>query len=314
MLPKIKNRNQYQAYFRKDSVWLPAIQSLVKRHNLKGPIQRGHRGSHIVYRVGSVWIKLMTPLFSHDMAFEVAGLKRVGKIKSNFKIPKILYRGKIQGWSYLILSNVEGERIGDCFERFRRQEQKDMAWEMARVTKKLQSCPPDPAVKRRGDWNRFILSRIKTSADHHSEKKMQKKWVRLIPQFLAQFSKEEFTIKKSVFLHADLTYDHFLVSRVKKKWRIEGVIDFADCRLGHPEYDLVATTAFLLKGRKEPLKEYLMSFGFKKTQLNPRLSEKLLAWTLLHKYSDFRNYFTDEMQKINKPSFQKLASVVYPLT
>ena len=130
-----------------------------------------------------------------------------------------------------------------------------------------------------------------------------------LPEFLTQFKAEEFLPHKEVFLHSDLTYDHFLVHQSE----ISAVIDFADCRVGHPEYDIPASAVFIFKGEYGPLKEYLLALGYKDSELNQRFSEKLMAWTCLHYFSDLNKYFGVEMKALAKADFSVLASKVFPL-
>jgi hygromycin-B 7''-O-kinase len=184
---------------------------------------------------------------------------------------------------------------------------------MATTTKSLQSCRPDQIVSDRSNWNTFITDRLRNLVPHHRAKKMSEKWIQALPRFIDQFSPEEFLCDNPVFLHADLTWDHFLVSSPNNIPHISGVIDFADCRIGHPEYDIPATAAFILKSQAAPLREYLLGMGYKNTELNTRFSEKMMAWTCLHYYSDLKNYFESEMLQLDSGDFHALARVVYPL-
>jgi hygromycin-B 7''-O-kinase len=115
---------------------------------------------------------------------------------------------------------------------------------------------------------------------------------------------------KPVFLHADLTWDHFLVVENEAEPKVSGVIDFADCRLGHSEYDIPASAAYILKGDTEALRNYILGLGL--NDLSQNLSEKLLAWTCLHQYSDLNNYFKSEMTLVKPGNFSALAKMVYP--
>lgn len=311
LLPVNPDRNTYSELFNRDDVWIKAIKHLANKHKLSGDPTRGTRGSHIVYRVGNYWIKLMAPVFSKDMAFEIAGLRTVEN-KISVATPEIVGTGELENWHYIVVSDLPGQRIGDIWSKLKPGCKQNIARQIAKVTLEMQACIPNESVKNRGDWNLFIKDRFENMTTHHRSKSMDKQWLIELPNFLSQFQLEEFMTSNPLFLHADLTWDHFLVVNSQSDPKISGVIDFADCRLGHSEYDIPASAAFILKGDKEALRNYIQHLGL--TNMNQRLSEKLLAWTCLHQYSDLNNYFKNEMTLIKPGDFSALANNVYPLS
>jgi hygromycin-B 7''-O-kinase len=338
LLPEIKTAEEYRSYFSNDKIWEPVVRAIQKRHGLSGEFQRSTRGSHIVYRLGDQWLKIMTPIFAGDMAFEVAGLRSVeGKL--SVKTPALLAEGEIEGWSYILCSHVPGKRIGDVWKELGPSQKINLSRSLARITLELQSCPVLPEVLARGDWNAFIQEQWVNLETHHHSKKMDPLWLRGLLKFRDQFQIQDFLTASPVFLHADLTYDHFLV----EEDQVSAVIDFADCRSGRGEYDLPATLAFIFKGEREALSAYLSELGRLWPELgelksqgpglrapgsspaklgepglagDSKLSERLMMWTLLHKYSDLRNYFAIEMNAVpesSKGDFATLSKLVYPI-
>jgi hygromycin-B 7''-O-kinase len=312
LLPQPADAEAYSKLFKQDTPWESAIQFLSDKYALTGDRSRAKRGSHIVYRVGNSWIKLMAPLFAKDMVYEIAGLTSVQE-QLSVASPQIIANGLIENWPYLIVTHIEGDRIGEVWSKLSDENKIHLARQMGATTKSLQNCRPDQVVSDRNNWNSFIKDRLKNLVPHHRAKKMSEKWLQTLPHFMDQFSPEEFLCDNPVFLHADLTWDHFLVHTINNQPHISGVIDFADCRIGHPEYDIPATAAFILKSQDAPLREYLLSLGYKDLELNSRFSEKMLAWTCLHYYSDLKNYFESEMQQLDPGDFRSLARIAYPL-
>jgi hypothetical protein len=49
-------------------------------------------------------------------------------------------------------------------------------------------------------------------------------------------------------------------------------------------------------------------------QLNSRYSEKLLAWSILHRYFSIIGYFQNELNACVPGDFKSLAHMVFPLT
>lgn len=312
LLPDILDRNHYAELFSEDNIWEKPIQHLANKYHLSGIPKRGVRGSHIVYRIGNSWIKIMAPLFAKDMAYEIAGLRCVdGRL--SVAIPQILSQGMLEDWPYIILSHVEGERIGDVWSHFNLEEKSLLAQQIGKITLELQACPANSIIKERGDWKEFIKQRLENIVPHHRSKNLDLQWLEKLPALVNQFDENEFIGDNEVFLHADLTWDHFLVSKQNGKPVISGIIDFADCRVGHSEYDTPATAAFIFKNDRASLRQYLLGLGYAPDQLNQRLSEKLMAWTCLHFFSDLNNYFSDEMRMHSPGDFSALAASVFPL-
>jgi hygromycin-B 7''-O-kinase len=241
------------------------LRHLADRYGLQGEPRRGFRGSHIVYSVGQAWIKIMAPIFAKDMAFEIAGLKVAQDLP--IATPKILAQGELEGWLYITLSHLPAS-----------------ASAMSGVVVRIKSSLPSKWLRPHFNCNlaksrrRFKPEVIGTRSFVNASPVTSfiialKKWMSAGSQtFLDRFDATEFTTENPVFLHADLTFDHFLVGETASGMKILGVIDFADCRLGHPEYDMPASLAFVLRGEQDALCEYLQAFGYKPTELNQRFS------------------------------------------
>jgi len=311
LLPEIRDRRHYAEIFHQDGIWTPAVQKLAQQLGLQGPLHRGVRSRHIVYRVGEAWIKLMAPMFAQECAFEVAALKSVqGRL--SVATPKILDQGENEGWVYLILSHLPGERVVDVWNLMSIEEKIQRARQMAKVTRQIHDCMPQPDLRRRGEWNSFIRDRRRNLITHHQFKDLGKSWLEALPRFMSQFSEDEFFTADPVLVHADLSWDHFLVDPADAD-RMSGLIAFTDARMGHPEYDLPLALVFALKGQREALRAYLIEWGIAPADLNERFSEKILAWTCLHLYSDLKAYFGRELESIPGGDFASLARLVFPL-
>ena len=149
--PEIKTEDQYREYFAQNEIWHKPVQYLADINKLVGTPVRGTRGSHIVYRVGDHWIKIMVPQFAKDMAYEIAGLEcAFGRLNlsasRNIEIPKIIAKGELENWLYVVLSHVTGERIGDVWPHCSLEEKISLAKQIAEVTLSLQKCKANEVI------------------------------------------------------------------------------------------------------------------------------------------------------------------------
>jgi hygromycin-B 7''-O-kinase len=311
ILPIIKDRLHFSSLFKDNTNWDQAIRYLVEQHQLPGQVQRGTLGSHIVYRVGDVWIKLMAPIYNTEMIYEVSGLKSItGKL--SVATPEILSEGILEGWPYIILSHVKGDPIKKAWSQFSNFQKTKIAKQIGETVTEIKTIQAEDAVLSRFEWNTFIKEQYENCEAQQKSKLLPESWLPYVSPFLKQFDLSEFQTKQPVFLHADLTYDHFLISDGKEPL-LSGIIDMADCQVGHPEYELCAPSSFTFVKDREHLRNFLLAYGYAPTELNNRFSEKLLAWGLLHRYFGIVTRFKNELESLPAGDFSALAQKLYPL-
>ena len=288
--------------------------AICQRHQLTPHLKRSESGSHIVYRAGEPWnrqwIKLMAPIYQKEMAFEVAGLNAV-RGQLSVPTPEIFVQESIEGWPYVILSDVPGESIKRAWPLFTEPQQIYVATQIAKIVLEMRQCRADDLIKGRFEWNSFVDNQYDQCEAQQVKKKLPEPWVQHLKNFLGSFSKSEFKTDQLVFLHCDLSYEHFLVSKDSDQPAISGIIDMADVQYGHPEYELAGPAVFVFKAQPIILSTFLRSCGY--SPLNQRFSEKLLAWCLLHRYFDMYGFFTKEMDECVPGDFKSLAQKVFPL-
>jgi len=282
VLPRIENRDEYFKEFLNSNVWDKAIEFITRKHLLSGTPMRADLGSNIVYRVGGHWIKLFAPIFQDEFEIEIAGLETASSI-NEFSVPRLFAAGLVDSWPYMIISHVEGVRIGDRWDALASEQKVRLASQFAVVTRVIQKLKPPEIIRKRFDWNVFITDRFSLALSTQVTKGLSTTSVRKLVFFLSQFSVDQFMCAEPVYLHADLTHDHFLIDETGN--HIQGVIDFTDSMIGHPEYDLAAYFCYLLQRRKEAQLEFYKKWGY---SLEPT---RILMWIVLHLFSDLNRYF-----------------------
>ena len=111
----------------------------------------------------------------------------------------------------------------------------------------------------------------------------------------------------------DIHQYHLLVNLEHGRWRLSGLFDFDDARIGFHEYDLAAAGLFLMAGRPALLRPFLLIYGYTESELNEQLSHRLMAYTLLHPYRPL-NWIREDFAKGACSTFEELARVIYPVT
>lgn len=304
LLPIIRDPDHYKDLFKNNSLWDPAIHYLVKQHGLTGEPERASLGSHIVYRVGNSWIKMMAPGFGKDMIYEVEGLKIV-QDQLSVATPRVLAEGVLENWPYIILSHLEGESIRSVWPGFSPEQKKNLTSQIARISIEISKCQPSPIIEKRFEWNLFIQQQFQNIEVNQAKKGLPEPWLKNVKNFLGQFDIADFQSAKPQFVHADLTFDHFLVSG-KDNPQITGVIDMADCQVGRFEYEVIAPCTFVFKNDPERIQQYLSECQMQ--HLTPR---QLMAWSLMHRFFGMYGFYKSEMDSIPDGDFEILAHLMF---
>jgi hygromycin-B 7''-O-kinase len=93
--------------------------------------------------------------------------------------------------------------------------------------------------------------------------------------------------------------EHLLVSEGPGgAWRLTGLIDFEPAMRGEREYEFVGVGVFVAECDARFLTGTLTSYGYDRDQLGADLRRRLLAWGILHRYSNLRWW----MQRLPEPS------------
>src|SRR5207249_11790843 len=115
-----------------------------------------------------------------------------------------------------------------------------------------------------------------------------------IPAFLARVTRLDPPGAAPVILSGDLHEYHLLAREERGRWRLCGFFDFDDALVGFHEYDFASAGLFMMTGRPELLRAFLRAYGYADRSPGAELSERLLAYTLLHRYRDL-NWIMGEL-------------------
>ena len=80
ILPEIQCEDQYSALYEDDAIWQPAVRAIAARHGLAGELERLTLGTHVVYGIGEVILKLYCPLWTKFFEMERIALESVDNL------------------------------------------------------------------------------------------------------------------------------------------------------------------------------------------------------------------------------------------
>lgn len=255
---------------------MPAANAICARHHLDGQdLRRAVLGTNIVFHTQGYILKLFCRLWEDAFTAEYCALKHVQGLPT----PQVVAAGELEGWPYLVMSCLPGIPALDVWNRLDEDTQAAIIWELGRMLRQLHGHPAIAALAT--DWSWFLQERIARAEGYHGVDEPWRSWIR---ERLTSFCEPPF---EPVLLHADLTEDHLLLGEREGVWRITGLIDFADAKMGHAYYDFVAPLAFFTFGRPHLSRTLIEGYGLR---LTAELAERLTTYCLLHEFGRVQDF------------------------
>ena len=302
----------YRALHGDASAWQAAVRAICGRHGLPFDEfeQRRGIGSHIVYvRPGHEVVKLYAPIYPGDASVERAVLSHV-HARVGVQTPEILFEGELEGWPYLVMTWIAGRMIADVWPGAAADERSALGRELGELLARWHDLPTRGLEPLDLDWPAFVRAQAASARQRQRDKGLDTGWLAQIPAYLARHTDEAARLPRRVLLNADLCDDHVLVARHNDRWQIVGLIDFGDAFLGRTDYDFVAPTLEILLGDRGAQRAFFSGYGLAEARLNDDLRDGLMAWTLLHRFSNLS--WTLRRSGSAASTLEQLANIVWP--
>lgn len=270
ILPEIHSKDQYFSMLADESVWLPAVRLIASRHGFVAQPKRMRFGTQIVYALGNVILKIYCPLWAKSFEAELIVLDNLHDLPA----PSLRDWGKIDGWPYLVQSRIVGVPAGKVWGKLSPSVRCDLVREIGVLMRRLHDQPLPTGLD--DNWDSFLKARLEGAEEHHRACEPWNSWLKTR---IRDFTEPRFP---NVLLHADLTDDHFLLSRREdRSWFVSGIIDFGDARIGHPFYDFVVVLGEYTLGEPDLSRHLLQAYGL---EMSREVQEGLLNFLLLHEF------------------------------
>jgi hygromycin-B 7''-O-kinase len=289
-LPAIPDADAYQRHFN-DDAWRHFAAAVCARHNLSpSGLRRAPRGENIIFLVGERHVvKIYAPL-RNGYARERAALDfAAGKL--GVKTPAILHAGELEGWSYLVMTQLAGVPMREAWPSVGPRERIAIVRRLAAALKSLHAHPaPRPPSPLDRDWHGFIERQARACVERQRACGANPAWLDRLPSYVGErlgLLPAEF---EPVLLHGDVHPLNVLLAQERGRWEVSGLFDFGDSLCGHREYEFVAPGVLMLQGSRDMQREFLLAYGYEESQLDLDLRARLMLLTVLYECSDLRKY------------------------
>ncbi|WP_437956004.1 phosphotransferase [Sorangium sp. So ce119] len=267
----------------------PAILAVCQRHGLAtGGLSAFAHGTNVVVSndAGQI-IKLFPPFLRHQFEAERLSLARFhGKVPAT--TPELLHEAELDGWPYLVMSRLPGRPLEEVWPALSGAERVEALARIGEIMRAAHALPTDGLESIDLGWDTFVERQIAGCESRHRRMGLPGHLVSQIPSYLESARGLLPGAVVPVLLTGEYTPENLLVTRTGERWSVTGMLDFADACLGPREYDQLGPCLFLAAGNADLQRAFLCSYGYPLTDLTPSLSHKLMALSLLHRYSNLR--------------------------
>jgi hygromycin-B 7''-O-kinase len=198
----------------------------------------------------------------------------------DFPAAELIGHGEIDGWGYLVCTQLPGESFGAVWQRLATTEKQKVARAFGALISSLHNLPIGSSKPGGIAWGDFLG---KESANWLSRGSVQALPAALRDSGLAYIREARLEDDDSpiAFLHGDLAPENCLVTSHNGEWKFSGVFDFGNAFHGRTTFDLTAATVLMAPLDAETLREFLFGYGRDAIWLE-RQRQRLMAYTLLH--------------------------------
>jgi hygromycin-B 7''-O-kinase len=287
MLPQVNTDEERDAVVPDEAIMRPAAADLAARLGLGGaPLIRYAAGSQPVYAVGTDHVLKLFP--GADAADAVTEARVLAHLRGRLPVrtPELHGRGAYEnGWSYVLMGRLRGEDLSLAWPRIPEADRQRIVTEAGGMLAALHALDPAPLAGSLGpgDWSAFLARQRAGAVERQRSRGLPEEWVARLPGFLDSVALP--ADPPRVLLHTEVMRQHLVVD--PQTWRLTGLLDFEPAMIGDPAYDLVGVGLFLTRGEPGLMARFQRAYG---STFDPRL---LLAYALLHVYSNFTWYFRE---------------------
>lgn len=198
----------------------------------------------------------------------------------DFPVAELIGHGELDGWAYLVCTQLPGESFATVWQRLDAPEKKRTARAFGAMIAALHRLPVGRAKPGGIEWEDFLRENAASWPTRFS--------VQALPAVLRdrgldyiREARLEDDDSPVAFLHGDLALENCLVSRRNDAWEFTGVFDFGNAFVGRAPFHLTAANVLMAPLDAETLREFLIGYGRDSAWLEQH-RRHLMAYALLH--------------------------------
>jgi hygromycin-B 7''-O-kinase len=287
VLPDITTPAEFQNFGKNNPGFLQVSKHLLLQYNEEpGILSFPESGSlPVVFANDKYAIKFFPKVYEDAFGSEFAALTFLNK--HNCACPKIFMHGKFDSWHYLIMEKLKGQSLKNLWPNLTPDERAKACFSVGKELKKIHSLPVSNAeLGQTQSWELFLNNQLSGCFERHQKLGLQKDLLSQIPDFLKSVSLQSAGLS---FLHTEVMQVHVCFEKHGNELELSGLLDFEPSMVGAYEYDFASVGVFLSSGDRAALKGFFDGYGIAKVN-SSEFRRRILAYTLLHRYSNLKWY------------------------
>ena len=242
-----------------------------------------------MYAVGTQQVLKLYP--PGDVAHAVVETQVLSATHGRLPIatPQPLAHGTQDGWGYLLMSQLPGQRLVAVWPELDRADRERLGDTLGEGIAALHALDYRPL----GDlpwpaWQPFMAAQRGSAVERQRQRGLDAHWLAQIDPFLDTWAAPAGEAR--VLLHTEIMREHLMVQRRGDRWHLSGLFDFEPAMPGESLYEFASVGVFVSCGDGPLLRRILRSSGCRADDLDESLPCRLMAQALLHRYSNLRWY------------------------
>jgi hygromycin-B 7''-O-kinase len=289
MFPPVNDPAVWAALRLDDASLRAGVDAVCARHGVDASeVTRFPGGSLPVYAVGDRHALKLFPPFDRTHALTEALAMATVSGRLPIPTPELVASGTLDDWSYVLMSRLTGRLLVDVWPSLTRDERDRLATELGSAVAALHALDVAPLGALTPDWGAFLQAQRASAVERQRAHGLEPRWLEQIPAFLDAWMPP--VEGPRALLHTELMREHLLVAPGPRGWTLTGLFDFEPAMVGAPEYDLASFGLFVSGGDGRFLRRALRAYGYDDGALGGALQRRLLAYAILHRYSNLRWY------------------------
>jgi hygromycin-B 7''-O-kinase len=294
-----------------DAALAAGVAAICARHGLDGtrPV-RYTSGSLPVYAIGTEHVlKLFPPQEGEFAEIEARALAVVDGALP-IATPRLFAADTLNGWHCLLLTRLEGRRLVTAWPELALADRDRMADELGAALAALHAVDTRALADFTPHWEAFMQTQRDNAVERQRARQVEPLWLERLPEFLQRWMPP--IEPRRVLLHTEVMREHLLVSPGRSGWRLTGLFHFEPSMLGAPEHEFAAVGLFVACNDSRFLRRILLAYGYRPDQLDAALQCRLMAYAMLHRFSNLR-WYLERRPAQGATSFEQLAALWWPL-
>lgn len=306
-LPAAADDAGWDALCADDAALAPGVGVLLARHGLSAaPRRRYDSGSLPVYAVGQAHVLKLFPPTERDHASIEARTLAAVQDRLPIPTPRLVAADTHDGWPYLLMSQLPGQRLVDAWPALGTSERDAVADRLGEAVATLHAIDTTPLADFTPRWDDFVPAQRASAVQRQASRGLAPQWLEQIDAFLERWMPPP--APRQVLLHTELMREHLMVDQ----GALSGLFDFEPAMLGAAEYDFASVGLFVSCGDARFLRRLLLAYGYAPHALDAGLQNRLMAYALLHRYSHLP-WYLERLPCPDATSLERLASYWWAL-